>query len=210
MSGAFPDEMSPEELSAYRRAAKEALRKRVASLRRALNSEARAARSVSACRHVTQERAFVDARVVLGYAALRFELDPEAALDRAWALGKTVALPRVDPESGALSLHVVSKGDALSESAWGVREPLATSPCIAPEAVDLVLVPGLAFDARGYRLGFGKGFYDRLLPGLTRAVRIGLAFELSLLPEIPAEPHDVPMHFVITEKRILPTQDSLL
>jgi 5-formyltetrahydrofolate cyclo-ligase len=74
---------------------------------------------------------------------------------------------------------------------------------VAHAQVDLVLVPALAFDARGYRLGYGKGFYDRLLPQLARAERVGLAFELSLLPQLPNEDHDVAVHRVVTEKRVI-------
>jgi 5-formyltetrahydrofolate cyclo-ligase len=209
VSVSFPDEMSAAELAAYRSAAKEGLRKRLAALRRSLSAEARAERAVRACANLVSQPCFSRAHTVLAYAPLRFELDPGAALAEAWALGKRVALPRVTPDTGELSLHLYVSGDPLEESGFGVREPLADAPGIAAEQVDLVLVPGLSFDARGYRLGYGKGFYDRLLPRLVRAARAGLAFELSLLPEIPSEEHDVPVHCVVTEKRVLVAQVSL-
>jgi 5-formyltetrahydrofolate cyclo-ligase len=195
--------MSAAELSAYREAAKEALRQRYAALRRALSGEARAARAQRACELLLAHESFARAHSVLAYAALRFELDPAAAMARAHALGKLVALPRVDVESGELRLHAYMPGDELAESGFGVREPLASAPLVLPDEIDLVLVPGLAFDARGYRLGYGKGFYDRLLPSLTRATRIGLAFELSLLAEVPNAEHDVPVDALVTDKRIL-------
>jgi 5-formyltetrahydrofolate cyclo-ligase len=195
--------MSAAEISAYREAAKEALRKRYAALRRALSGEARAERAQRACQLLLAHESFVRARSVLAYAALRFELDPALAVARAHALGKLVALPRVDAESGELRLHAYTPGDELVESGFGVREPRATAPSVALDEIDLVLVPGLAFDARGYRLGYGKGFYDRLLPSLTHAVRIGLAFELSLLAEVPNAEHDVPVDTLVTDKRVL-------
>jgi 5-formyltetrahydrofolate cyclo-ligase len=195
--------MSEEELSAYRGAAKEALRKRLAALRRTLAAEARAERSLRASEHLVSHASFDRARVLLGYAALRFELDPSSALAQAERAGKTVALPRVLPENGEIALHVYRQGDELCESGFGVREPLESAPRVALEQVDLVLVPALAFDARGYRLGYGKGFYDRLLPRLARAERVGLAFELSLLPQLPNEDHDVAVHRVVTEKRVI-------
>lgn len=203
MTPTFPDAMSAEELSAYREAAKEALRKRYAALRRALSAEARAARAQRACELLLVHESFARARCVLAYAALRFELDPALATARAHALGKVVALPRVAAESGELRLHAYMPGDELFESGFGVREPCATAPAIAPDEVDLVLVPGLAFDMRGYRLGYGKGFYDRLLPTLTRATRVGLAFELSLLPEVPNAEHDAPVDVLVTDKRVV-------
>jgi 5-formyltetrahydrofolate cyclo-ligase len=201
----FPDEMSADELSMYRSAAKEALRKRLSAVRRTLDQAARDERARAACARVVQTPEFERAQVVLSYAPLRFELDPGAAVTRALSLGKQVLLPRVIPDSHELSLHLYQPGDVLEESGMGVREPLPTSPRITPERVDLVLVPGLAFDPRGFRLGFGKGYYDRLLPTLPRAARFGLAFELSLLPEVPCEEHDVAMDTVITEKRLLTT-----
>jgi 5-formyltetrahydrofolate cyclo-ligase len=202
--------MSREELSAYRRAAKEGLRKRLAALRRSLNAEARAERAAAACALLGREACFDQARVVLGYAPLRFELDPGPLLELARTRGKQVALPRVVPDTGELSLHVYAEGDVLEESGFGVREPLAAAARLQPEQIDLVLVPGLAFDAGGYRLGYGKGFYDRLLPSLRGAHSAGMAFELSLLPEVPREEHDIPVQRVVTEKRVLIAQAGLL
>jgi len=201
--------MSAAELAVYRNAAKEGLRKRLAALRRSLSTEARTERAARACANLTTQPCFTRATTLLGYAPLRFELDPGPLLSQAWSLGKRVALPRVIPGSGELALHLYQPGDPLEESGFGVREPLPDAPTISTEQIDLVLVPGLSFDARGHRLGYGKGFYDRLLPQLTRAQRVGLAFELSLLPEIPSEEHDVPVHCVVTEKRVLVAQASL-
>jgi 5-formyltetrahydrofolate cyclo-ligase len=203
VSRIFPDEMSQEELSMYRGAAKEALRKRLSALRRTLTAEARAERSLRACEHLIAQPGFDSARVILAYAALRFELDPSHAVAQAASAGKTVLLPRIVPETSELMLHVYEAGDELGESEFGVREPRESAARILPEQVDLVLVPALAFDARGFRLGYGKGFYDRLLPLLVRAERVGLAFELSLLPQLPNEDHDIAVHRVVTEKRVI-------
>ena len=195
--------MSADELSMYRAAAKEALRKRISAVRRTLDQTARNERARDACARLVQLPQFERAQVILSYAPLRFELDPQNAVAQALLQGKQVLLPRVIPDSHELSLHNYVPGDVLEESGMGVREPLLTSTRIAHELVDLVWVPGLAFDARGFRLGFGKGYYDRLLPTLPHAVRFGLAFELSLLPEVPADEHDAPMDVVITERRVL-------
>jgi 5-formyltetrahydrofolate cyclo-ligase len=203
VSDSLPDGVSPEQLEAFRAAAKEELRKRVAALRRTLVAETRAKYAAKMVELLVAHPAFTDARTVLAYSALRFEIDPRAAVERAWALGKTVALPRTLQETRALALHAYREGDALEEGGFVIQEPLATAPGIDPAEVDLVLVPGLAFDQRGHRLGFGQGFYDRLLPRCTRAVRIGLCFELSMLVEVPAATHDAPVDFVVSEKRII-------
>lgn len=195
--------MSREEAEAFKAAAKEALRKRVAALRRTLVAATRATYAEAMTAQLTAHPAFVNARVVLAYSALRFEMDPRATVERAWALGKTVALPRTLPETRGLSLHAYRPGDTLREAGFVIQEPLPESPIIEPADVDLVLVPGLAFDLRGHRLGFGQGFYDRFLPRLSRAVRVGLCYELSLLAEVPNAPHDAPVDFVISERRVI-------
>lgn len=203
MSSSYPDDVTPEEAEALRALAKEELRKRAAALRRTLASETRARFAAAMCARLIADEAFQRARVVLGYSALRFEIDPRPALERAWELGKTVALPRILGDSRSLALHEYRPGDTLEEGGFVVKEPLPSAPRIAPHEVELVLVPGLAFDARGHRLGFGQGYYDRLLPELTNARRVGLAFELSLLVEVPNAAHDAPVDLVVTEKRTL-------
>jgi 5-formyltetrahydrofolate cyclo-ligase len=203
VSDSLPDGVSPEQLEAFRAAAKEELRKRVAALRRTLVASVRSEYAARMVERLVAHPAFVEARTVLAYSALRFEINPRGALERAWALGKTVALPRTLPETRALALHAYREGDPLEESGFVIQEPLPTAPPVDAAEVDLVLVPGLAFDARGHRLGFGQGFYDRLLPRCTRAVRIGLCFELSMLVEVPNAAHDAPVDYVISEKRTL-------
>lgn len=194
---------SPEELEALRGAAKEALRRRVAALRRALNSDTRSAFSRATSERLVESEIFQRAKVVAAYSPLRFEVDVSAVTERAWALGKTVGLPRVVANTGTMQLHAYRLGDTLVESAFVVKEPAESAPLLDARSVDLVLVPGLAFDARGYRLGFGQGFYDRFLPTLPNAVRVGVAFELQLLAEVPAQAHDAPVDFLATERRVL-------
>jgi 5-formyltetrahydrofolate cyclo-ligase len=203
VTDSLPDGVSPEQAEAYRVAVKEALRKRVAALRRTLVADTRAQYAGRMVELLVAHPAFVEARTLLAYSALRFELDPRGAVERAWAQGKTVALPRTLQETRALALHAYREGDPLVESGFVIQEPLPSAPPVDPAEVDVVLVPGLAFDTRGHRLGFGQGFYDRLLPRCTRAVRIGLCFELSMLIEVPNAAHDAPVDFVITERRTI-------
>jgi 5-formyltetrahydrofolate cyclo-ligase len=194
--------MTREEADALKHVAKEELRKRVAALRRALTSEVRAQYSLLACRRLLELECMQRAQVVSAYMPLRFELSTDHALSALFAAGKQVALPRVDPLTNLLSLHAYRPEDELFESAFMVREPRADSPEIVPQDVDVVLVPGLAFDAAGQRLGYGQGFYDRLL-GSMRAVRIGLAFDFQMLVEVPSFAHDLPVDYVVTDKRVL-------
>jgi 5-formyltetrahydrofolate cyclo-ligase len=202
----FPDGVSEEEAAALRALAKEELRKRLAAVRRALSTDTRASHARNMSRLLTAEPEFEKAGVVLAYSALRFEIDPRQVIEAAWALGKSVALPRIVAETRALTLHVYRPGDELAESGFVVKEPRADAERVDPKAVDLVLVPGLAFDQRGHRLGYGQGYYDRLLPTLPNARRFGLCYELSLLVEVPAADHDVPVDALVTERRVLRAQ----
>jgi 5-formyltetrahydrofolate cyclo-ligase len=202
VSDELPPNTTLEEYEALKRLAKEELRKRAAALRRALPSEVRAARAARMCERLMELEAFRDARTIATYMPLRFEIAPTIATERAFALGKVVVLPRVDNSTKTVTLHRYEAEDPLEESSFMVREPLASAAIVPLQDVDVVLVPGLAFDAHGQRLGFGQGFYDRLLLHM-RALRIGLCFDFQLLAEVPSFPHDLPVDCVVTDLRVL-------
>ena len=203
MNQSYPEGVTAEEVEQLRALAKEELRKRLAALRRTLPLATRRAYASAMNERLLSHQAFQGAQLVLAYSALKFEMDPRAAVERAWSLGKTVAMPRTVAATRELALHRYAEGDVLEEGGFVIQEPLPSAPEVAPEAVDVVLIPGLGYDTRGQRLGFGQGYYDRLLPRLSRAVRIGLAYEVSLLAEVPNAAHDIPVDFVITERRVI-------
>lgn len=182
-----------------RQVAKRELRKRMRSVRGVLPASASAARSGAACGRLLELPELIAAQVVIGFSAIHKELDPAVLLQAAREQGKRVGLPRVVGEE--LHLHEVGSEAELVEGAFGVREPVETAPRIDPAEVNVVLVPGLAFDPRGHRIGYGRGFYDRLLPQLTAAYRVGLAYDFQLLAELPNDPHDTPVQCVITDTR---------
>jgi 5-formyltetrahydrofolate cyclo-ligase len=148
---------------------------------------------------------FIAARVVLLTLPFGSEWDTRLLLSKALAQGKTVAVPRVNQERRMLEIHAVC--DAASEIAPGYRgipEPRADCPPVAVATIDWVLVPGVAFDAEGRRVGYGGGYYDRLLPLLERgAARVAGAFELQVVEHVPAAPHDTPVDAIVTERRTL-------
>jgi 5-formyltetrahydrofolate cyclo-ligase len=116
-----------------------------------------------------------------------------------WPEGKSVLLPRI--EGQRLELHAVSGPDDLVEGPFGILEPRADAPGADPQA-DFILVPGLAFDPEGGRLGRGGGFYDRFLAGF-QGVKVGVCFPELVVDEIPMEPHDIRMDFVATSEGII-------
>jgi len=195
-------EMDERAELALRARAKQELRKRMRDLRRVLPSEACATRSAAICERLQALPELGRASVVVGYVAFRKEADPTAVLRSAEAAGKLVGLPRVQPD-GTLELHRYASGDALVENGYGITEPDEHAARIAPERVSLVIVPTLAVDATGHRIGYGQGFYDRLLPRLSAAFKVAIAYDFQLLAETPNMPGDVAVDCVITDKQAL-------
>ena len=156
------------------------------------------------------ELAEVAGRTIAGYVAVQGELDPAAVLERAGARGCKVALPRVSREAPRLRFHEVAPGAALAATSgpFGLREPDAAAPELPIGDLDVVIVPGVAFDAEGRRLGFGGGYYDGALamaragaPG--RPTLIGIAYDFQIVDDCPAGAGDVPVDLVVTDARVL-------
>jgi len=105
-------------------------------------------------------------------------------------------------DDGTLSVHALSEG--LERHPYGFRQPSVDSPAVALARLELILVPGLAFDLSGTRLGYGRGFYDRLLSGVEEGVPVvGVAPSALIVPTLPREPHDVPMTHILSETGIV-------
>jgi len=138
--------------------------------------------------------------VVSGYWPLGAELDPRPCLRRLAVRGHRLALPRMQGERSPLAFHLWQEGDRLIAGGFGVMQPDPAAPRVAP---DVLLVPLLAFDRRGGRLGYGRGYYDRTLRALREEgagrLAIGLAFALQEVAEVPLTASDEPLDAVITE-----------
>ncbi len=154
---------------------------------------------------VPSHPALSSARVVAGYLSLPDEIPPEPLMAALHGTGRIVVVPAWDAEARTYRFRRWSPGAPLRVGPMRVREP-ADGEIVPDRDVDVALVPGLAFDRHGRRLGFGGGWYDRMLarcrPG---AVFCALAFEEQLVPKVPAEPHDIRMHWIATPKGCVPT-----
>lgn len=135
---------------------------------------------------------------VLGFLALPSEPDLWLTMQAWSAAGITVCLPRWRAATEDYEAARVEVGVPLRAGPYGVLEPPPEAPAVAMERLDLILVPGLAFDPSGRRLGRGKGFFDRLLSFAGRARRWGVAFDFQVVAEVPAEPHDVNVQLLVT------------
>jgi 5-formyltetrahydrofolate cyclo-ligase len=145
---------------------------------------------------VQAEPAWREARTVLVYRAVAPEMSVVGCTLAAWRSGKRVLFPRVADPLGDMTLHEVRAWSDLRPGTFGIPEPAASAPEAYPSEVDVALVPGVAFDASGGRLGRGRGFYDRLLP-LVRGATFGVCFSCQLLPQVPRQPHDRPVTKVL-------------
>jgi 5-formyltetrahydrofolate cyclo-ligase len=140
---------------------------------------------------------------VMVYAALPSEIDPQPVAVELRRRGVKIAYPRIE-SPGVLGVHVVDDPVDLVPGPFGLAQPDEQAPRVALHGIDAVIVPGVAFDELGMRLGYGGGYYDRLLPLLRpNCLRIGLAFDEQILSEIPAEEHDVAVDMVVTQTRVI-------
>jgi 5-formyltetrahydrofolate cyclo-ligase len=143
-------------------------------------------------------------QIVSGYRAFRTELDPLPLLTRLAETGASLCLPVTPPMGDAVSVltfRAWSLGDALEPSAFGVMEPLPEKPVLEP---DILLVPLLAFDSDGIRLGYGAGHYDRTiarLRALKPIIAIGIAYGAQCVPHLPADPWDQSLDWIVTPDR---------
>ncbi len=183
-------------------ARKAELRDHARSTRKAIPAEERAPlANAAALRALSLPELRAPGRV-LGFMAAAEELDPAPLLDALRALGADIVLPRIIGPA-ELALHSYANGDALETGPFGIRQPGETAPLVESGSVGVVLVPGVAFDHRGRRLGFGGGYYDRLLSRMPHAYTIALAFDGQILDGVPVDDHDMPVHVVVTPTRLL-------
>lgn len=144
-----------------------------------------------------QWKPFIVAKKILAYHSLPDELGTASFLER-WESEKQLFLPRVNGEE--LEILPYQSG-CVKEGAFHIQEPLGGGSVPVGE-MDLVIVPAVAFDHKGMRLGRGKGYYDRLLID-ARCPKVGVGYDFQLLDSLPAEPHDIPMDFIVTETHFL-------
>ncbi len=188
------------------RDAKRVLREQVLAARDALAPPLRARLAEAIAGRIARLPSFAAAHTVLLTLAFKSEWDTLPLVHAALAAGKTVVLPRVDVGARMLGLHAIHDPAAdIAPGYQGIPEPGLHCPTVAPGGVGWVLVPGVAFDPCGRRLGYGGGFYDRLLPLFAPATaRVAGAFDVQIVPRVPAAPHDLAVHAIVTETRTIP------
>lgn len=172
---------------------KSSIRRKIKAMRQMLSEAEKLSAAEEVFERLEKTAAFLMADKVLVYHSLPDELPTHAFL-RKWNGRKRFFLPRVN----GVNLDILPYDESRLElGSFHIEEPTGND-LVDPSEIDLIVVPAVAYDRRGNRLGRGKGFYDRLLAE-ARATKIGVGYEFQLVDDLPAEPHDVPMDYVITQ-----------
>ena len=189
--------------SAELRAEKERLRAAARAIRKSLSVGEKIRMDEEICRRLLAAREYAAADSLLLYSPLAGEVDIRPVIRRALAEGKRVALPRCGAE-GEMTFYEVRSLDELHPGSFGILEPDAdASRQVERDAGALCLLPGLAFDRAGGRLGYGMGYYDRYLTGYP-GVKIGAVYSALLMEQLPRDCYDLPVDIVVTEKGVIP------
>jgi 5-formyltetrahydrofolate cyclo-ligase len=184
------------------KAQKRALRSELIAARARLDQEERFLRSQRIADHLDALDRFAAARAVALYAPLGTEVDSGAVARRVTARGGRVLYPRTVPGERRL-VFCSCESFELVKGPLGAGEPPPDAREVALGDVDCFVIPGVGFSADGLRLGRGGGYYDATLRDVPGVARVGLAFDVQIVPALPREPHDAPMDAVVTEARVL-------
>ncbi len=141
--------------------------------------------------------------IVAGFMPLKSEINPLPLLQKLSDAGAQLALPAIAGRGKPLTMRAWQFGAALDRGQWGIREPKKDAPEVDP---DILLVPLLAFDRNGFRIGYGAGYYDMTihrLRGLKAAIAVGIAFAAQEVPDVPTSPRDERLDLVLTEREVI-------
>ena len=189
---------------------KDDIREEYKALRREMDPEEKFKRDTAVCQAAESLVSFRYAEYVLLYAATDDEIDVYPIAKSAFEKGKKVLFPRCDKKTHTMEYHIVNSLDELKVDSYGLLEPPADAPvydCVNETGGAVCFVPGLVYDKAGYRLGYGKGFYDRYLSQFSGCT-IGVVYSDYILPEVPRGRFDVSVDILLTEKGVKITKDS--
>lgn len=155
------------------------------------------------CSKIINHHQFKDAQNILVYIPFRKEVEIKELIEEAWRLGKGVLVPKTEKQHRQMSIYEITSWQDLELGNYGIYEPKVNDkmPFII-DNINLVIVPGVAFDAKGFRLGYGGGYYDRFFDRFKKQpFKIGVAFEMQMVEQLPVDEHDYPVDQIITEER---------
>ncbi|MDH4027246.1 MAG: 5-formyltetrahydrofolate cyclo-ligase [Nitrospirota bacterium] len=184
---------------------KKDLRLRLLSRRDSITPEQKKLKDIAVKKKLFDLDGFSNAKSVLMYVSFRSETDTTGLLEEILKTGKKLVVPLVSSRSKTLTLYEIRAVSELVPGYMGILEPAVSEDRIVSlNNIDLAVIPGAGFDLRGNRLGYGGGYYDRLLGNADKHITtVALAYEEQIAEDIPAEPHDIKMDIIITDKRVI-------
>lgn len=186
------------------REAKQQLRRQMRQQRREISPESLALWSGQLAERFCAWPLYRQSTVVMFYLAMPDEAQTDLLIRDALRRGKQVCVPLLGEKRGEMSAAGIGDLSDLMVGQYGLKMPNPqTAQRIRPETIDMVVIPAVAFDGTGHRLGMGAGYYDRFLPQAAQAVRAGLAWHCQLVGSVPAETHDVRMQYLLTEQGLV-------
>ncbi len=188
---------------------KSEIRQEILNRRRLISSNEQQHYSLAVNTLLTKIPAFCAAKNFMTYLSLPDEIQTDEMIAKAMQAGKQVCVPMLRKQAGLMDAVIIESLADVGIGKFGLRVPnKGNCTTIDPVKIDIVIVPGLAFDLQGNRIGFGKGYYDRFLPLASNAVYVGVAWPFQILSHIPVSQHDVQMHFVLTGEEIYPCYEG--
>jgi 5-formyltetrahydrofolate cyclo-ligase len=191
---------------------KDLLRKELLKRRDAIPSEVREAKNRVIRERLVSLEEIRSAKALFFFASFRSEVNTLEAVAQLLQAGKRIVLPKVERERHVLLLYEVRSIEELTAGYMEIPEPsvLTGERMVDINGVDAVIIPGAGFDVAGNRIGYGGGYYDRLLSSLTRDVPvIAPAYEEQIVESVPAEPHDIKVDMIVTDRRVIKCTESL-
>lgn len=182
---------------------KDSIRKHILNTRDALMPVQIAQKSEQIRARLFQLQEFQHASSIMFYVSFRSEVQTLNMIKEAILLDKNILIPAVNPTKKELEVFTISSTDELAPGAYGILEPKQRDKPTKLNTIELIIVPGCVFDLRGFRIGYGAGYYDKLLKNVS-AVSIALSFDFQIVSKIPClEAHDMQVDKIITEERII-------
>ena len=188
---------------------KDNLRKEIMKIRNNISKTEVLEKSNQIKKRLFESDEFKEATTILFYVSYDNEVYTHDMIKECLSDDKLIVVPISDKENKILILSKLESWDDLNIGAYSILEPeKETIKEVSIDDIELIIVPGVAFDEHGHRIGQGMGYYDRLLRNSTKALHVGLAFEFQIVDEIPKNKHDIPVDKIVTEKRIIDCRNS--
>lgn len=181
---------------------KNLLRRELKILRGKLGKKEKASRDKIIKDRLLKESTYINSKVIFTYVGFDSEIDTIEYIKEFLKDGKKVCIPRTNIKEKYMEAVSINSLDLLSKSEYGILEPSCDLEPINKDEIDLIIMPGLAFDKQGGRLGYGGGYYDKYLSTISKDVpKIALAYDFQILEKIPMEEHDIKVDIIISDRK---------